>query len=119
MDLHKALLPITKANSSLVREKIRKYVVRLRDDSSVQLKLWEEVHHFMMCSDWVLCQKVQEYTLFLSKKKIDDALVIARERAYQVMKELLVQSSTATTEIVEEVVLQLQNVLLQEASSLL
>lgn len=119
MDLHKALLPITKAISSLVREKIREYVFLPRDDSSIQLKLWEEVHHFMMCSDWVLRQKVQEYILFPSKKKIDDALVIARERAYQVMKELLVHSSTATKEIVEEVDLQLQNVLLEEASSLL
>lgn len=119
MDLHKALVPLTRAISSLVREKVREYEFLTRDDSSIQLRLWEDVHHFMLCSDWMLRQKVEDYTLFPSKKKIDDALVIARERAYQVVKELLVHSNEGTREIVEEVDLQLQNVLLEEAENLL
>eukprot|EP00963_Diacronema_lutheri_P012539 scaffold1808_cov618-Pavlova_lutheri.AAC.1 len=118
MDIHKALLPLTHAISSLVREKMREYEFHPRGASLVSVKLWEKVNQFMMCSDWTLRQIVGEFTLFPSKAILDDALLIARERAIDSMKNLMVHSSMATEEMMEEVDLQLQNVLLEESTAL-
>eukprot|EP00963_Diacronema_lutheri_P012633 scaffold1837_cov469-Pavlova_lutheri.AAC.1 len=118
MDIHKALLPLTHAISSLVREKMREYEFHPHGASLASVKLWEKVNQFMMCSDWTLRQIVGEFTLFPSKAILDDALLIARERAIDSMKNLMVHSSMATEEMMEEVDLQLQNVLREESTAL-
>ena len=117
MDLHKALQPFTKAISSLVREKLREYDFHLSGAPHVSLKLWEKVNQFMMCSDWSMRQEVDEFTLFPSKAVLDDALSVARQRSIKVMKDLMVHSSTATQDLLEEVDLQLQSVLLEESTT--
>ena len=118
MDVHKALLPLTNAISSLVREKVREYEFQSGGDLTVSPYLWEKVNEFMLCYDWTLRQKVGELILFPTKVVLDAALLIARERAIKVLKGLMVHSTEATQELVEEVDLQLQNVLHEEATAL-
>eukprot|EP00963_Diacronema_lutheri_P010947 scaffold1257_cov311-Pavlova_lutheri.AAC.4 len=57
IDLHKSVVPLKKAISSLVREKEREYRCGHTNESSMPLKLREEVERFMMCTDWFLRQK--------------------------------------------------------------
>ena len=86
MDVDKALLPLTNAISSLVREKVREYEFQSRGELALSPYLWERVNEFMLCYDWTLRQKVGELVHFPTKVVLDAALLIARERAIKVLK---------------------------------
>lgn len=117
IDLHKSVVPLKKAISSLVREKEREYRCGHTNESSLPLKLWEEVDQFMMCTDWFLRQEVKDLALFPSKRTIESTMKLAIQRTSTQFKELMIHSLDASKELVEEMDLQMHKLLFEEASS--
>lgn len=116
MDLHKSIVPLKRAISSLVREKEREYQCGHNWGSSVPLKLWEETDQFMMCTDWFLRQQVKDVVLFPSKKTIESTMELASERTSKEFKELMIHSTDASKELVEEMDLQMHQLLFEKAT---
>ena len=117
IDLHKSVVPLKKAISSLVGEGEREFRCGHTNESSLPHKLWEEVDQFMMCTDWFLRQEVKDLTLFPSKRTVESTMKLAIQRTSTQFKELMIHSLDANEELVEEMDLQMHKLLLEQASS--
>jgi len=115
LELHKALVPLKRAISSIVREKEREYNGPSSLILDIPLQVWQEVDQLMICTDWSLRQEVGQLVLFPSKEIIEASLEEAKRRTTKEFHNLMIHSSEANREFIEELDLQMHTVLREEA----